>query len=87
MTKEAEIAFRGNYNNYDLFGNPQHYLLKHGSVDFIREMRFILKFDHFEEYKLVAIRDDLQKDFKKEIDEFFEIWGDGKYITREAILI
>lgn len=87
MTKQQEIAFRVNYKNYDMWGNPGHYLLKHGSVDFIREMKYILKFDHFYDYKLIAIREDLQKDFRKEIDEFFELWGDGKYITREAILI
>lgn len=87
MTKAGEMAFRGNYNNYDMFGNPRYYLLKHGSLDMVREFRFLLKFDHFEEYRLVAKREDLQKDFKKEIDEFFELWGDGKYITREAILI
>ena len=75
MTKQQEIWFRVNYKNYDMWGNPQHYLLKHGSTDFVREMRHILKFDHFYEYQLVAKRQDLQKDFKEEIEEFYELWG------------
>lgn len=85
MTKIEEIEFRENYK--DLADNAQYILLKEGSINLVREFRHILKFDYYEEYKNVAKREDLQKDFKKEIDEFFELWGDGKYITREAILI
>ena len=84
MTKQQEIAFRVNYKNYDMWGNYRHYLLKHGSVDFIREMRHILVFDHYYEYKLVVQRKDLHKDFKKEIEKYYDTWG--KYYKEDAWL-
>ncbi len=87
MTKQQEIWFRVNYKNYDMWGNPGHYLLKHGSLDMVREFRHILKFDDFEEYRLVAKREDLRKEFRKEINDFFKRWGDGKYIIGKGISI